>query len=61
MRNIECQKCKVTFTCFNSENNCWCFEMPYLRLDETEQYKDCICKNCMLELYDARSKNNNKG
>ena len=61
MRKIYCERCKLEFVCNGSGNDCWCFELPYVRLDNTDQYKDCLCKKCLIELHDARSKDNNQG
>ena len=61
MRNVVCERCQTKFTCNSSDNNCWCFEKPYIRLDETTQYNDCLCEKCLIELHNARSQNNHQG
>jgi hypothetical protein len=61
MRQIVCQRCQTEFTCNRNGNECWCFKLPYIRLDDTDKYNDCLCEKCLIELYNERSKNNNKG
>lgn len=61
MRELICEKCRTKFICNGSGYDCWCFEKPYIRLDETEKFNDCLCEKCLIELHDARSKNNNQG
>jgi len=55
-----CSKCDGKMEC-KGLDSCWCFALPYVRLDETTQYNDCICEKCLLELYNARSQNHNQG
>jgi hypothetical protein len=54
----KCSKCTEEMEC-KSDNDCWCLTKPYIRLDETDQYNDCLCEKCLLELYNARSQNSN--
>lgn len=61
MRKIVCDRCKAQFICNGSGYDCWCFEKPYVRLDKTEDYKDCLCEKCLIELSNETSKNNNQG
>ena len=61
MRNIICQRCNDKFVCKGSSDKCWCFEKPYVRLDKTYTYVDCLCQQCLEELYNETSKNNNQG
>lgn len=55
-----CSRCDCEMECTGS-NDCWCFTLPYIRLDITESYNDCLCKQCLIELTNARSQNNNQG
>jgi hypothetical protein len=61
MRKISCAKCKQEFVCNGSGYDCWCFEKPYIRLDETEKYDDCLCEQCLIDIHNERSKDNNQG
>jgi hypothetical protein len=61
MKTILCERCNTKFICNGQDKYCWCFEKPYVRLDDTEQYKDCLCEKCLIELHNARSKDNNQG
>lgn len=61
MKNKVCERCGQEFTCKSDEGVCWCFELPYIRLDKTNQYNNCLCYNCLLQLQDETSKNNNQG
>ncbi len=61
MRELICEKCRTKFICNRTDKECWCLKLPYVRLDETTQYNDCLCEKCLIELHDARSKNNNQG
>jgi hypothetical protein len=59
MREIKCERCGKEFSC-KGLKDCWCLSKPYVRLDKSQDYKDCLCENCLEELYNA-SKNNNQG
>lgn len=61
MRQLTCERCNTDFVCNRSNGECWCLKLPYVRLDETENYKDCLCEKCLTEIYNERSKNNNQG
>ncbi len=61
MKNKVCERCKKEFVCKSDEGSCWCFELPYIRLDKTNQYSNCLCYKCLLELQNETSKNNNQG
>lgn len=48
----QCPRCKATFECMHSKG-CWCSKYSlteelnsYLK----ENYKDCLCENCLKEL-----------
>lgn len=56
-----CEKCFEEFTCTGNDGHCWCFELPYVRLDETDEYKNCLCKKCLVKIIDEKCKNNNQG
>jgi len=58
MRELICEKCRTKFICNGSGYDCWCFDQPYIRLDKTEQYTDCLCERCVIELYHENSENN---
>jgi hypothetical protein len=30
-------------------------------LDETEKYDDCLCEQCLIDIHNERSKDNNQG
>jgi hypothetical protein len=61
MRDLICERCRTKFICNGSESSCWCFQISYVRLDKTEQYKDCLCEKCLIELENETSQNHNKG
>ena len=58
MRKLICERCNREFVCNKNGESCWCYTKPYVRLDVTESYKDCLCEKCLEELYET-SKNNN--
>lgn len=60
MREIKCERCGTKFSCRGMED-CWCLSKPYIRLDTSEKYKDCLCEKCLAELQNERSKDNNQG
>jgi len=61
MRHIVCGRCQNKFICNSTEKECWCLKLPYIPLTETDQFKDCLCEKCLIELHNAKSKNNNQG
>ena len=61
MRDLICERCLTKFICNGSGYDCWCFEKPYVRLDATDNYKDCLCEKCLIELQNETSQNHNKG
>jgi len=61
MRNIKCERCQKEFICNGAGYDCWCFEKPYIRLDYTEKYDDCLCEQCLIDIHNERSKDNNQG
>lgn len=56
-----CEKCNDIFACTGNSDHCWCFDLPYIRLDDTSEYKNCLCKKCLVEIIDEKRKNNNQG
>lgn len=60
MRTLTCERCKAIFLCSRDSNICWCTTKPYIRLDITESYKDCLCEKCLEEIHNETSKNNNQ-
>jgi len=60
MRTVVCERCNTEFSCLNSDK-CWCASLPYVRYDLTNKYNNCLCKECLKELYNETSKNNNQG
>jgi len=58
---LKCERCGNDFICNRNEKECWCFKLPYVRLDKTQKYNDCLCEKCLIELYNETSKNNNQG
>lgn len=54
IRTRKCERCEKEFLCGTAES-CWCFEFPPINIEKG--YKDCVCKECLKELYEA-SKNN---
>jgi|688.fasta_scaffold2319781_2 hypothetical protein len=61
MRQLKCQRCGKEFNCGSNDGKCWCFEISYVRFDTTEKYSDCLCKECLIDIHNERSKNNNQG
>ncbi len=59
MREIKCERCGTKFSC-NGIKNCWCLSKPYVRLDISQEFKDCVCEKCLEELHNETSKNNNQ-
>lgn len=59
MRILNCERCKNEFTCNGTQHDCWCFQKPYVRLDKTEKYIDCLCEKCLTELQNEHSQNHN--
>jgi len=58
MRNIKCDRCQKEFICKGADYNCWCFEKPYVNIEKTENYNDCLCEQCLIDIHNE-SKNNN--
>lgn len=55
---MKCERCGKEFVCGRVDNSCWCFEIPTVNLNQ--EYKDCLCKECLTELYET-SKTSNQG
>ena len=48
-----CEKCNAEFNC-STDNLCWCMELP--TVDVITQLKDCLCENCLKEIYDTQTR-----
>lgn len=63
-RNISCSKCEKEFHCLRDEEKCWChtWHIPKEVANNIQAlYDDCLCADCLKEVLNERSKNNNQG
>lgn len=63
-RNIQCSKCQKEFHCQRDQEQCWCYTwiIPTEVKDEMQSlYQDCLCVDCLKQVIDERSKDNNQG
>lgn len=47
---ILCQSCHEDFTCGAGLTGCWCMEIKLdssARAKMREQFRDCLCRNCL--------------
>ena len=48
-----CEKCNAEFEC-RVDDSCWCMELP--TVDLIPQLNDCLCINCLKEIYDKKTR-----
>jgi len=63
VRNIPCSKCGKDFHCQRDQEVCWChawYIPKQVATDIHTMYEDCLCADCLKDILNERSKNNNQ-